>query len=113
MDSNLESNIETLNDVLNNLFIHGTTTLSVPTSNTQCDVTTTTVTLPKTLSNSNYTVLLTLQVINSFSSYDGNYDIEVIVSDKTINSFKISLHRGTEKFLGAGGIWYVDYLVIP
>lgn len=98
---------------MNNLFIHGTATLSVPTSNTQCDVATTTVTLPRTLSNSNYTVLLTLRTINSFVTYDGNYDVEVIASDKTTNSFKISLHRGTLSFLAAGGMWYVDYLVIP
>ena len=104
----LNNNLENMN----NLFIRGTSFITVPASNTQCNVATTTIELPRTLSDSNYIVLLTLRAINTFTQYDKNYDVEVFASDKTTNSFKISLHRGTEGFLSAGGTWYVDYLVI-
>lgn len=97
---------------LNGKLIHGTAKIRNPIGDTECNVKTITVTLPRILENSNYQVLTTLNAINSFLTFDYNFDVEVFVSDKTSNSFKISVHRGDSGYLADGGTWIVDYLVI-
>lgn len=65
------------------------------------------------MSNTNYYVFSTLETASKPTNFDKNYDVEVIVSNKTVNGFTVNIMRGTSGFLDSQGIWNINYIVYP
>lgn len=78
----------------------------------QVDVAHATVSFVTPMSDTNYRAFAIL-VSSGLSTFDKNYDVNVSISQKTINGFTIDIHRGTEGYLEADGAWILDYIVLP
>lgn len=78
----------------------------------QVDVAHATVSFVTPMSDTNYRAFAIL-VSSGLSTFDKNYDVNVSISQKTINGFTIDIHRGTEGYLEADGTWILDYIVLP
>lgn len=73
----------------------------------------TTVTFDRPMNDASYFVAATLETASKPTNFDKNYDVEVIVSNKTVNGFTVSIMRGTSGFLDSQGIWNINYIVCP
>lgn len=65
------------------------------------------------MKNNDYFVSAVLETSSKPTNFDKDYDVELIISNKTINGFTINILRGTSDFLSSSGIWYVNYIVLP
>ena len=84
---------------------------TIITSGSNINVASTNVVFERPMSDTNYFVIATLETISKPTNFDKNYDVEVIVSNKTLNGFTVSIMRGTSDFLDSQGIWNVNYIV--
>ena len=91
------------------MVVAGKVTITAYESNV--NVANTTVTFEHPMSDTNYFVSATLETASKPTNFDKNYDVEVIVSNKTVYGFTINIMRGTSDFLTTNGVWYVNYLV--
>lgn len=80
-------------------------------SGSNINVASTNVVFERPMSDTNYFVIATLETGSKPTNFDKNYDVEVIVSNKTLNGFTVSIMRGTSEFLDSQGIWNVNYIV--
>ena len=84
---------------------------TIITSGSNINVASTNVVFERPMSDTNYFVIATLETVSKPTNFDKNYDVEVIVSNKTLNGFTVSIMRGTSDFLDSQGIWNVNYIV--
>lgn len=84
---------------------------TIITSGSNINVASTNVAFERPMSDTNYFVIATLETVSKPTNFDKNYDVEVIVSNKTLNGFTVSIMRGTSDFLDSQGIWNVNYIV--
>ena len=84
---------------------------TIITSGSNINVASTNVVFERPMSDTNYFVIATLETVSKPTNFDKNYDVEVIVSNKTLNGFTVSIMRGTGDFLDSQGIWNVNYIV--
>ena len=84
---------------------------TIITSGSNINVASTNVAFERPMSDTNYFVIATLETVSKPTNFDKNYDVEVIVSNKTLNGFTVSIMRGTSDFLNSQGIWNVNYIV--
>lgn len=84
---------------------------TIITSGSNINVASTNVVFERPMSDTNYFVIATLEIVSKPTNFDKNYDVEVIVSNKTLNGFTVSIMRGTSAFLDSQGIWNVNYIV--
>lgn len=84
---------------------------TIITSGSNINVASTNVVFEHPMSDTNYFVIATLETVSKPTNFDKNYDVEVIVSNKTLNGFTVSIMRGTSDFLDSQGIWNVNYIV--
>ena len=84
---------------------------TIITSGSNINVASTNVAFECPMSDTNYFVIATLETVSKPTNFDKNYDVEVIVSNKTLNGFTVSIMRGTSDFLDSQGIWNVNYIV--
>lgn len=82
-------------------------------SGSNISVASTNITFEQPLNGANYSVVATLETASKPTNFDKNYDVEVIVSNKTVNGFTVNIMRGTSDFLDSQGIWNVNYIVCP
>ena len=82
-------------------------------SGSNISVASTNITFEQPLNGANYPVVATLETASKPTNFDKNYDVEVIVSNKTVNGFTVNIMRGTSGFLDSQGIWNVNYIVCP
>lgn len=85
----------------------------ITTSGSNINVASTNVTFERPMSDANYFVITTLETASKPINFDKNYDVEVIVSNKTVSGFTINIMRGTSDFLDSQGIWNVNYIIYP
>ncbi len=83
---------------------------TIITSGSNINVASTNVVFERPMSDTNYFVIATLETVSKPTNFDKNYDVEVIVSNKTLNGFTVSIMRGTSDFLDSQGIWNVNYI---
>ena len=83
---------------------------TIITSGSNINVASTNVVFERPMSDTNYFVIATLEAVSKPTNFDKNYDVEVIVSNKTLNGFTVSIMRGTSDFLDSQGIWNVNYI---
>lgn len=86
---------------------------TITTSGSNINVASANVTFERPMSDTNYFVVATLETASKPINFDKNYDVEVIVSNKTVNGFTLNIMRGTSDFLDSQGIWNVNYIVYP
>ena len=98
-----------LTELNSNMVIGGKATII--TSGSNINVASTNVAFERPMSDTNYFVIATLETVSKPTNFDKNYDVEVIVSNKTLNGFTVSIMRGTSDFLDSQGIWNVNYIV--
>ena len=84
---------------------------TIITSGSNINVASTNVVFERPMSDTNYCVVATIETASKPTNFDKNYDVEVIVSNKTLNGFTVSIMRGTSDFLDSQGIWNVNYIV--
>lgn len=84
---------------------------TIITSGSNINVASTNVAFERPMSDTNYFVIATLETVSKPTNFDKNYDVDVIVSNKTLNGFTVSIMRGTSDFLDSQGIWNVNYIV--
>lgn len=84
---------------------------TIITSGSNINVASTNVVFERPMSDTNYFVIATLETVSKPTNFDKNYDVEVIVSNKTLNGFTVSIMRGTSDFFDSQGIWNVNYIV--
>lgn len=84
---------------------------TIITSGSNINVASTNVVFERPMSDTNYFVIATIETVSKPTNFDKNYDVEVIVSNKTLNGFTVSIMRGTSDFLDSQGIWNVNYIV--
>ena len=70
------------------------------------------VTFPTAMNNTDYVVCANL-VTGSIGAFDKNYDVEVIVTKKSLTGCTLSIMRGTFGFLDYGAVLSVEYIVLP
>lgn len=102
----LEKELESLNS---KMVIGGKATII--TSGSNINAASTNVVFERPMSDTNYCVVATIETVSKPTNFDKNYDVEVIVSNKTLNGFTVSIMRGTSDFLDSQGIWNVNYIV--
>ena len=85
---------------------------TIITSGSDISVASTTVTFDQPMSDTNYSVFVTLETASKPTNFDKNYDVEVIVSNKTVSGFTVNIMRGTSGFLDSQGIWNVNYIIL-
>ena len=83
---------------------------TIITSGSNINVASTNVVFERPMSDTNYFVIATLETVSKPTNFDKDYDVEVIVSNKTLNGFTVSIMRGTSDFLDSQGIWNVNYI---
>lgn len=93
------------------MIIGGKATIIISGSN--ISVASANITFEQPLNDANYSVVATLETASKPTNFDKNYDVEVIVSNKTVNGFTVNIMRGTSDFLDSQGIWNVNYIVCP
>ena len=93
------------------MIIGGKATIIISGSNISVD--SANITFEQPLNDANYSVVATLETASKPTNFDKNYDVEVIVSNKTVNGFTVNIMRGTSDFLDSQGIWNVNYIVCP
>ena len=93
------------------MIIGGKATIIISGSN--ISVASANITFEQPLNDANYSVVATLETASKPTNFDKNYDVEVIVSNKTVTGFTVNIMRGTSDFLDSQGIWNVNYIVCP
>ena len=101
--------VSNLTELNSKMVIGGKATII--TSGSNINVASTNVVFERPMSDTNYFVIATLETVSKPTNFDKNYDVEVIVSNKTLNGFTVSIMRGTSDFLDSQGIWNVNYIV--
>ena len=101
--------VSNLTELNSKMVIGGKATII--TSGSNINVASTNVAFERPMSDTNYFVIATLETVSKPTNFDKNYDVEVIVSNKTLNGFTVSIMRGTSDFLDSQGIWNVNYIV--
>lgn len=69
-----------------------------------------TVQLPVPLAS--YAVTATLSTASVPASYEGYFDVSILVTSKSSSSFVLGMLRSYNSFLPAGGTWTVDVNVV-
>ena len=84
---------------------------TITTSGSNINVASTNVAFERPMSDTNYFVVAMLETASKPTNFDKNYDVEIIISNKTVNGFTVNIMRGTSDFLDSQGIWNVNYIV--
>ena len=83
----------------------------VTTGSSKAEIASLTVQLPFAAADTGYRVLPALCIGKTMSEFMPEYDVELMIGNKTTSSFNVVIHRGSFALLGANSAWDVDLFI--